>query len=315
MVKRDDCTGAAGGGNKTRKLEYEIGAALREGADTLITTGAIQSNHARQTAGLAAKLGLKCHLVLQHAVPDPSREYMHSGNVLLDKMFGAIIHEIPLPKPDPIGSNEAKDSISAMSDAQKMLKLPDEIRAAGGRPYVIRIGASSALGALGYAECASELATQADASGGPLDWVVHATGSCGTQAGLVAGFKAMGIATKVLGVGVSGDNQDVRKAMVKSLAQETLQLLGSTATVSDDDVIVNGDYVGEGYGLFGKDVRDAVFGVAQAEGILIDPVYTGKALAGLIDMARTHKLDADARIAYLHTGGFPGLFAHSEELS
>lgn len=313
-IKRDDCTGIAGGGNKTRKLEYAIGAALDEGADTLITTGAIQSNHARQTAGLAAKLGLKCHLVLQHAVADPSREYLESGNVLLDKMFGAIIHEIPIPKPTA-GSNEPKDGISAMTDDSAMRKVADDVRAAGGKPHIVCLGASSAVGALGYAECAAELAAQAEASGGPLDWVVHASGSCGTQAGLVAGFKAMGVATKVLGVGVSGTSQDGRAALVKTLAQETAQLLGCTESICDEDVIVTGEYVGAGYGLFGKEVRDAVYAIAGAEGILIDPVYTGKALTGLIGLARERRFDANARIAYLHTGGWPGLFAYGGQLS
>lgn len=314
-IKRDDCTGAAGGGNKTRKLEYEIGKALSEGADTLITTGAIQSNHARQTAGLAAKLGLKCHLVLQHAVADPTDEYLSSGNMLLDKMFGATIYEMPVPKPPRPGSNEPKDSISAMTDAAAMERVANDVRAADGKPYIVCLGASSAIGALGYAECAAELAQQAQVSGGPLDWVVLANGTSGTQAGLVAGFKAMGVDTKVLGVGVSGTSQDGRAKLVNSIAQATLQLLGSSQSIEDNDVILTGDYVGTGYGEFDKDVRDAVFDIAGTEGILIDPVYTGKALAGLIDMARAGKFDPNARIAYLHSGGWPGLFAYTSQLS
>ncbi|HEV2362926.1 MAG TPA: D-cysteine desulfhydrase family protein [Caulobacteraceae bacterium] len=314
VVKRDDCTGLAAGGNKTRKLEYEVGAALAQEADTVITTGAIQSNHCRQTAGLAARMGLCCHLVLQHAVADAPSEYLNSGNVLLDRMLGAVIHEIAAPEPAS-GSNEGEDAVAAMSDAEAMEEVAEKLKSEGAKPYIIKIGASTALGALGYAECAAELAAQAEADGGPLEFVVHATGSCGTQAGLVAGFKALGAPTKVVGVAVSGERQDVRQAIVKSLAQETLQLLGSHAEVDDDDVIVEGGYVGAGYGLFGEEVRCAVSTAARKEALLIEPVYTGKAMAGLIDLARKGRFDRDARIAYLHTGGLPGLFAYAGEMS
>lgn len=313
-VKRDDCTGIAGGGNKTRKLEYAIGDALTQGADTLITTGAIQSNHARQTAGLAAKLGLKCHLVLQHAVAEPMREYLESGNILLGKLFGAVIHEIASDSAANSGAT-TKDGISALTDEMAMKKIADEVRASGGKPYIVPLGASSPIGSLGYAECAAELAAQAQATGGPLDWVVHATGSCGTQAGLIAGFKAMGLPTKVLGIAVSGTNQDGRKAIIKALAQETAQLFGSNARIEDEDVIVDGNYVGAGYGLFAQDVRDAVYNIAGTEGLLTDPVYTGKALTGMIDWARKEKFARTDRIAFLHTGGSPGLFAHTTLLS
>lgn len=308
FVKRDDCTGVAGGGNKTRKLEYVIGRALANGVDTLITTGAIQSNHARQTAGLAARLGLECHLVLESAVENVPPEYEFSGNVLLDKLFGAIIHPAEVAKEQ--GGN-AVDITSANVGQHQMNKLSEELRAAGKSPYIIGIGASSPTGALGYVECAAEIEQQSDLMGGPADWVVHGSGSCGTQAGLVAGFRLMGAPTRVLGVGVSGTKQDGRIAQVEALANETAQLLGHNAAIPETDIHVTGDYVGEGYGIFGDDVRASVAQIASKEGLLIDPVYTGKALTGLIDLAQKGFFKSSDRVVFVHTGGWPGLFAYA----
>jgi len=311
FVKRDDCTGVAGGGNKTRKLEYVIGQAVANGADTLITTGAIQSNHARQTAGLAARLGLECHLVLESAVENVPPEYETSGNVLLDKLFGAHIHLAEAPKEE---EGNAVDITSADIGQHQMKKLSEDLRAAGKSPHIIGIGASSPTGALGYVECAAEIAQQSDMMGGPADWVVHASGSCGTQAGLVTGFRMLGAPTRVLGIGVSGTNQDGRIAQVEELANETAQLLGHNAAIPGTDIHVNGDYVGEGYGIFGDEVRGSVAQIASKEGLLIDPVYTGKALTGLIDLAQKGFFKPSDRVVFIHTGGWPGLFAYASRI-
>lgn len=316
FIKRDDCTGLAGGGNKTRKLEYAVGKALEEGADTLITTGAIQSNHARQTAGIAAKLGLDCHLILQHVVSGAAPEYLNSGNILLDRLFGATIHEIggetPTAANDSDDDDDGEDDITAMADDRAMTDLANKLRSEGRKPAIVSLGASDPVGSLGYAECAAEIAAQTvDA---PVDWVVHASGSCGTQAGLIAGFKAMGSTTRVLGVGVSGETQEGRIGLVKSLTEAVATLLDYNGSIDDSDVVVDGNYVGEGYGLFGDDVRDAVSLIARTEAILIDPVYTGKALAGIIDLARKGFLKPSDRVVFVHTGGWPGLFAYAGKL-
>jgi L-cysteate sulfo-lyase len=186
-VKRDDCTGLATGGNKTRKLEFSMAAALAEGADTIVTVGAVQSNHVRQTAAAACKLGLACEVLLEHRVDEPSEPYAKSGNVLLDRIFGAKLREYP----------GGTDFVAAMNE------VADEIRAAGGKPYLIPGGASNTVGALGYVNCAIELLQQADVLGLTIDHLVTATGSAGTQAGLMVGLRAMRSDMPLLGIGVN----------------------------------------------------------------------------------------------------------------
>jgi L-cysteate sulfo-lyase len=308
FVKRDDCTGLALGGNKTRKLQYVVGAALKEGVDTLITTGGIQSNHARQTAAFAARLGLRCELVLQHVLPEPSPEYLQSGNVLLDRLLGAMVH-IP-----PLKPGDASDAVKNLSGEAALEEAAEAARRAGHRPCIVPLGASTGVGALGYAECAQEIVQQSAALGSDIDWVVLASGSAGTQAGLIAGFKALGARTRVLGVAVSGETQDVRAGLVRSIATETARLLGWKGEISADDVHVNGDYVGAGYGFFGEDVIEALCMAARTEALLIDPVYTGKALQGLWDLSRKGFFKKDENVVFLHTGGIPGLFAYREPL-
>lgn len=309
FVKRDDCTGLALGGNKTRKLQYVVGAALKEGVDTLITTGGIQSNHARQTAAFAARLGLRCELVLQHVLPDPSQDYLRSGNVLLDELLGATVH-IPPVKPGD-ASDTVKKNLSGEADLEA---AAEAARRAGYRPCIVPLGASTGVGALGYAECAQEIAQQSAALGVEIDWVVLGSGSAGTQAGLVAGFKALGVRTRVLGVAVSGDTQDVRAGLVRSIAAETARLLGWNGKITAEDVHLNGDYVGAGYGYFGEDVVEALCTAARTEALLTDPVYTGKAMLGLCDLSRKGFFKKTENVVFLHTGGIPGLFAYREQL-
>ena len=295
-VKRDDCTGLATGGNKTRKLEYSMAAALDMGADTVITVGAVQSNHVRQTAAAAARLGLRCEVLLEHRVPDPTDYYRNSGNVLLDRIFGANLREYPG---------------GADFDAE-MEKVADEVRDAGGTPYIIPGGASNAVGALGYVNCAVELLGQLSDRGLDVGHIVTATGSAGTQAGLVVGLKALGSTIPLLGIGVNAPQRQQEEKVFK-LACETAEYIGRPGCVLREDVVANCDYVGAGYGIRTESMNEAVLLLARTEGLLFDPVYSGKALAGMIDLVRKGELAGDS-LVFLHTGGVAGLFAYADQL-
>jgi len=296
-VKRDDCTGLATGGNKTRKLEYSMAEALENGADTIVTVGAVQSNHVRQTAAAACKLGLGCEVLLEHRIVDPSEPYRLSGNVLLDRIFGAYIREYP----------GGTDFDKAMAE------VADEVRANGGKPFLIPGGASNATGALGYVNCAVELLQQFDEQELAIDNIVTATGSAGTQGGLIVGLKAMQSAISVLGIGVGAPKQE-QEDKVFQLACETADFLGVAGVVQRDDVVANCDYVGDGYGVPTEGMNEAVLMLARLEGLLFDPVYSGKALAGMIDLIRNGHFDDAANIVFLHTGGSAALFAYSDQL-
>jgi len=296
-VKRDDCTGLATGGNKTRKLEYSMAEAIENGADTIVTVGAVQSNHVRQTAAAACKLGLKCEVLLEHRVVDPSELYRNSGNVLLDRLFGANIREYP-------GGTDFDKAIE---------EVADEVRANDGKPFVIPGGASNQTGALGYVNCAVELLQQFDEQGLNIDNIVTATGSAGTQAGLIVGLKAMQSDIPLLGIGVNAGKQE-QEEKVFQLACETADFLGVSGVVERDDVVANCDYVGDGYGVPTEGMNEAVLMLASKEGLLFDPVYSGKALAGLIDLIRNGHFDNAANIVFLHTGGSAALFAYADQL-
>ncbi|MDX1499905.1 MAG: D-cysteine desulfhydrase [Woeseiaceae bacterium] len=297
-VKRDDCTGLATGGNKTRKLEFALAEAIENGADTIITAGAVQSNHVRQTAAAAARAGLACSVVLEQVFPTPGKAYRDSGNVLLDRLFGAGLHECPA------GTNldEAMQALAA------------ETAAAGGKPWVVPVGASSATGALGYVNAALELLDQAAAMDLVIDQIVTATGSGGTQAGLLVGLRAAGSDLPVLGIGV-GSPQAEQVAKVAAVADETAEFLGRPGLVTAADVVVDCGYVGGGYGQPTAAMNDALLMAARLEGLLLDPVYTGKALAGLIDRVRQGGFGDAANVVFLHTGGSPALFAYADQLT
>lgn len=292
-IKRDDCTGLATGGNKTRKLEYLLAEAKELGADTVITPGAVQSNHVRQTAAAAARLGLDCHALLQDEVQNTDADYAHSGNVLIDRLCRANVRSYP-PDADMEAALEA---------------LADELRAAGRRPYVIPVGGSNARGALGYARCASELVAQSQSLGIDIDLVIHASGSAGTQAGLIAGFAGLGVDIPVLGICVSRSAAE-QEDKVRPLVRETLALLDVASAVPPERVRANGDYVGEGYGIPTPEMVAAVTLTARLEGILLDPVYTGKGMAGLIDLVGKGSLRDKKNVVFLHTGGTVALFAY-----
>jgi len=297
-VKRDDCTGLATGGNKTRKLEYSMAEALENGADTIITVGAVQSNHVRQTAAAACKLGLSCEVLLEHRVVDPSEPYRNSGNVLLDRIFGVNIREYP----------GGTDFDAAMEE------VADQVRAKGGKPFLIPGGASNQTGALGYVNCAVELLQQFDKQKLVIDNIVTATGSAGTQAGLIVGLKAMKSDIPLLGIGVNAAKQE-QEDKVFQLACETADFLGVPGVVERGDVVANCDYVGDGYGVPTAAMNEAVLMLASLEGLLFDPVYSGKALAGMIDLIRNGHFDDAANVVFLHTGGSAALFAYSDQLS
>jgi L-cysteate sulfo-lyase len=296
-VKRDDCTGLATGGNKTRKLEFSMAEALAQGADTVITVGAVQSNHVRQTAAAACKLGLRCEVLLEHRVTDPTDAYATSGNVLLDRIFGANLREYA----------GGTDFDVAMAD------VAAEIQAGGGKPYLIPGGASNRVGALGYVNCALELIEQADAMGLSVDHLVTATGSAGTQAGLIVGLKAMRPEIPLLGIGVNV-SKDVQEERVYKLACETADYIGKPGIVARADVVANCDYVGAGYGIPTAGMNEAVLLLARLEGLLFDPVYSGKALAGMIDLVRKGEFAGAENIVFLHTGGAAALFAYADQL-
>ena len=296
-IKRDDCTGLATGGNKTRKLEFLMAEALQEKADTIITQGAVQSNHARQTAAAAARLGMGCELLFENRVQDPDDAYLNSGNALLNRLLGAITHHYP----------KATDMNQAMSD------LAEELRDQGKRPYIIPGGGSNPVGALGYVNCVLELLAQANEKGLVIDHLVHATGSAGTQAGLIVGLKAMHSAIPLLGIGVNAP-QDLQEERVYSLALETAEYIGAGGCVFRNDVVANCDYVGEGYGMTTDSMKEAVSLLARYEGILADPVYSGKGLAGMFDLIRKGYFKKGENVVFLHTGGSAGLFGYYRQL-
>jgi len=295
-IKRDDCTGLAGGGNKTRKLEFLLGAAFEQEADTLVTQGAVQSNHVRQTAAAAAAHGLACEIILEERTGSKASDYVGNGNVLLDRLFGATIRTVP----------GGTDMVAELE------KTAAEVRARGGKPYVIPGGGSNPVGALGYVDCAREIVVQADEMDLEVHRIVTATGSAGTHAGLVAGLAVMGAEIPVLGIGVRAPKEK-QEANVFKLAEETAALLGQPGRVTRERVVADCDYVGEGYGLIDQGVIDALTLAARLDGIVLDPVYSGKAMKGLIALARAGQFKGET-VVFLHTGGAQGLFGYQSEI-
>lgn len=296
-IKRDDCTGLATGGNKTRKLEFLVAAAIAEGADVLITSGALQSNHVRQTIAAAARVGVHSKVLIQQRVNAPTIDYKYSGNVMLNGLMGG---EIAAQLPAGSNMDEALDTLAM------------DLRRAGRKPFVIPGGGSIPLGVMGYVSCAQELIEQSSKAGFLIDHVVHATGSGGTQAGLVIGMREGGNDARVFGVSV-GATAVEQERRVWSLVQETLDYMRlPEPTVDRRDVVASSDYVGDGYGMPSAAMVEAVRLVAETEGILLDPVYSGKAMAGLIDLVRKGRLRRDDNVVFIHTGGTVGLFAYRQ---
>ncbi|RLA14825.1 MAG: D-cysteine desulfhydrase [Gammaproteobacteria bacterium] len=293
-IKRDDCTGLSSGGNKTRKLEFLMADAVERKADTIITQGATQSNHARQTTAIAAKLGMECHVLLEDRTGYEDQAYVYNGNVLLDQLHGATISGRPADT----------DMNAAMEE------LAQNLRDDGKTPYIIPGGGSNEIGALGYVNAAIELTTQANDRSLRIDHLVHATGSSGTQAGLVLGMEGMNTGIPVYGVGVRAPKQK-QEEMIYNLAQRTAEYMGlSPDVVARERVVANSDYVGDGYGLPTDAMVEAVKMMAQYEGILLDPVYSGKGFSGLIDLIRKGHFKKGENVVFLHTGGSISLFGY-----
>ena len=296
-IKRDDCTGLATGGNKTRKLEFLLAEAQQQHADVIVTPGAYQSNHVRQTAAAAARLGIECRLVVEHRLPDPDPDYMRSGNRFLDDLFGAVIEEVPY----------GEDAATAMESRCAALSSQ------GRKVYTIPGGGSNATGALAYARCALEILDQAAQRNLRIDHVVHATGSGGTQAGLVTGFEATSSGIPVLGFSVHQRSEDHVQA-IETIVQALADRLGVGGGIDRSAIHIDDDHIGPGYGVPTDEMVDAVGLVAQLEGVLLDPVYSGKAMAGLIAACRSSRFKVGENVVFLHTGGTPGLFAYIEAL-
>ena len=297
FIKRDDCTGLATGGNKARKLEFLVGEALKQNADMLVTQGAVQSNHVRQTAASACRYGLKCHALLERRVPNVGATYEETGNVLLDKMFGATLEF----RPPGLDMNA------------EALAVTERLRAEGHRPYFIPGGGSNALGALGYAACAQEIVQQCSQGALSFEWLVTPTGSTGTHAGLIAGLHALDVALPVMGVSVR-QKKERQVGAVHALAQATAALL-EAAPVPANLTLVDDAYVGEGYGIPAPSTLEAIELTARTEGILLDPVYTGKGMAGLIGLVRQSFFKPTDKVLFLHTGGSTALFAYEDALA
>lgn len=298
VVKRDDCTGLAMGGNKARQLEFYFGEAQAQGADTVIITGAVQSNFVRQTAAAAAKLGMACEIQLEHRVPATAPEYEVSGNVLLDRLLGAKIHYCPEGE-DEAGADRALEDIAR------------RVRSEGGKPYVIHLSPGHPpLGSLGYVVGAGEILDQASEQDIAIDAIVLASGSAATHAGVLVGLRHRQSDIKVIGVCVRR-GKDMQFERVFNQAQAAAEMVGLPAAITKDDIHVNDDYLGPGYGQSTPEMMEAMTLAASEEGLLLDPVYTGKSMAGLIGLVRSGAFTAGQTVLYLHTGGTPALFGYT----
>jgi L-cysteate sulfo-lyase len=294
FIKRDDLTGLALGGNKTRKLEFLIAEAVAAGYDTIVTGGAEQSNHCLQTAAATAICGIECHLLLRG---EPSS--VPNGNLLLDILYGAQIHW-------------AGKSLKE----EKLLEIAEDLREAGKKTCVIPFGGSSSVGALGYINAVQELALQCDENRLSFSHIVFPSSSGGTHAGLIVGARLYNQSFKVIGIGI--DKQEIGTLplteKVQALANQTATKILMAAAFSREDIDIREEYVGDGYGLVGELERDAIRLTATKEGILLDPVYTGRAMGALIAMIENKEFEKSDNILFWHTGGAAALFSYSEKL-
>jgi len=297
FIKRDDLLGLSAGGNKTRKLEFLVADALRQGADTLITVGAVQSNHCRLTLAAAVKEGMKCRLVLEQRVPN-SYDPDASGNNFLFRLLGV----------EKVTVVDLGTDLAAAMQAEA-----DELAAQGRKAYIIPGGGSNPLGALGYVACAQEILGQAFQKGIQFDHIVCASGSGGTHSGMLVGMRAMGSRIPVTGISVRRPVPE-QEGLIGGLAQQVREFLGLPAEPEEGELRIFDDYVGPGYSIPTEEMAEAVRIFARVEGILLDPVYTGKAAAGLLDLIRKGHFKKGEKVLFLHTGGSPGLYAYQDVL-
>lgn len=295
-MKRDDLSGLTGGGNKTRKLEFLVGDALQQGADMLVTVGAIQSNHTRQTAASAAKAGMKCALLHCAWTKDAGPNYRHVGNVLLSHLMGADLYIDETERP--------------IEDQGPLDAFMEHLRGQGHTPYLIPGGASEhPLGSMGYIVCAIELARQMNDSGITFDILIHTTGSSSTQSGLLAGFKALGINTRIIGV-ADDEETEIKTRRVHELANDALKTLGLDASVSQTDVEVIASN-SRPYGEADNDIKEGIRLMATKEGLIADPVYEGRAIRGLLNLAQAGQFAQGEKILLMHLGGTPAIHAYA----
>jgi len=300
-VKRDDCTGLAFGGNKVRQLEFYMGEAVQQGADCLLITSAVQSNFMRTAAAAARQLGMRPHLQLEERVANPDERYRNSGNVYLERLLGAVMHSFPE------GENEAAADAS-------LEELAAELRRNGQRPYVIHLGIDHRpVGGLGYVVAASEIVTQAKTAALRFDAVVVASGSALTHAGLLVGLRALQVDVPVYGVCVRR-NASLQHARVRRRAAEIAALVGRSDLIGDDDVQVTDAVLSPGYGKMNQATWEAMHRAVRLEALFLDPVYTGKAMAGLMHLVRQAVLSRGAKVLFIHTGGQPALFGYESVL-
>ncbi len=297
FIKRDDLLGLSGGGNKTRKLEFLVAQALKEGADTLITCGAVQSNHCRLTLAAAVKEGLKCRLILEQRVPD-SYDPDASGNNFLFRLLGV----------EKVTVVDGGVDLAAAMQAEA-----DELAADGRKGYVIPGGGSNPIGTLGYVSCAQEILAQAFQKGVHFDHLVCASGSGGTHSGMLVGMRAMGSKIPVTGISVRRPVPE-QEGLIGGLVTQTREFLGYPSDLMDGELTIFDDYVGPGYSIPTEEMAEAVRIFARVEGILLDPVYTGKAAAGLLDLIHKGHFKQGEKVLFLHTGGSPGLYAYQDVL-
>jgi len=286
-IKRDDFAGLVFGGNKVRKLEFEMAEALQKGADCIVAGGVIQSNHACATVAAARKLGLKAVLLLRGARPET-----YHGNLLLDHLLGADIRFF----------DKKRHEMGAVTKG-----VIEDLKAEGYNPYAVPF--SSPLGSVAYVNALLELTSQAKNMNMRIDHLVHAAGSGGTQAGLVVGKKALSSNIDIIGIATDPEDTWLRKETVE-IANKCANLLGLETSISEDDVTLMYDYAGEGHGVLTSEVKDTIKKLAETEGTLLDPVYTAKAMTGLIDLVKQGRFQKEENVVFLHTGGFPALFAY-----
>jgi len=289
-VKRDDCTGLGLGGNKVRKLEFDLAAAVDAHADCIVCGGVVQSNMARQVAAACAKIGVECHLgIMRGRLASPEPGYEDTGNILLDRLYGAIIHDIPWDEDRNLRLN----------------MIADDLKMAGRRPYLVPYGASDALGAMGYVAAAEEIVRDCPNVG----WIVHASGSAGTQAGLLAGLLAADHPAQVIGIDVDAQPERVRVDVCR-IGRQAAALLGIEDRWRDERVEVAGEWSAGAYGVADETTEEAIRLAARYEALALDPVYTGKGMAGLIGLSRQCRFQDGRPVVWIHTGGSPGIFAY-----
>jgi L-cysteate sulfo-lyase len=298
-IKRDDCTGLAFGGNKARQLEYYIGEAINQSADTILITSAVQSNYLRSAVAAARKYGMDVEVQLEERVPDRPNEYYHSGNPYLMRLMGAKLHRYPVGE-DEEGADNA------------MFERAENLKKTGKRPYVVPLaGHHTPIGALGYVDCAEELLTQIKEKDIDFDLIITASGSGTTHTGLLAGLRAMGSNIPVYGICVRRD-RSAQFERVFSKTKRVARMIGWDGEISANDVKLTDATLAPGYGQLNAEVREAIDMAARLEGLLVDPVYTGKALAGLIHLIRKGEVANNKRLLFIHTGGTPALFGYPE---